>query len=289
MKTRAKTNSSFSRPIGSTDSHTRIISVPKTKIKLDKPVVILGFTDNGYVGSICINHIVEKLTMHQIASVESDYVMPAALFIGKKFRHPFRIYANNAGKVCAAICEVPILLRGAPSLTNAIIDWVNDLRSTEVIVIGGIASGNFSPTLLHERKALLLQNTSSGNDSFSAEQSLQSKAPTPQVDGKNMVVPDSAIVPGLPGSLLSSCATRGITCSAIMVPSLGDVPDPEGAAIVLESLNEIVPEVAIDTSPLRIEGEAIKKRLDEFVKMHQRQMAEYEQATSRPGAEGIYR
>jgi uncharacterized protein len=291
MKTRARANPAVEQPIGNPNNHTRIISIPKSKIELSRPVIILGFPDNGYVGSICINHIVEQLAMHQIASVESDYVMPAALFIGKKFRHPFRIYANDKGRVCAMICEVPILLRGASSLTNAIVDWTDNVKSTQVIVLGGITAGNFSPFLLHERKALLLQNIpAEKNDNGVSDGNLsQSKAPPHQKGITNMVVPDSAIVPGLPGSLLSSCATRGIPCSAIMVPSLGDVPDPEGAAIVLESLNEIIPEMAIDASTLRVEGEAIKKRLEEFVKMHQRQIAEYEQATSRPSAEGIYK
>lgn len=289
MKRRAKAMASDYGPVGNTSRHTRIIPIPKTKIKLDKPLIIVGFPDNGFVGSICISYIVEKLAMHQIASVESDYVMPAALFIGRKFRHPFRIYANNSGKVCAIICEVPVMMGGVTSLTNVVLDWASDLFSPGLIVVGSIVGGNFSPSFHDGRKALLLQNILSEDDPVFSEQPLQSEKLALREDEERMAVPESAIVPGLAGSLLSSCATKGISCSAILVPSLGDIPDPEGAAIVLDSLNEIFPELAIDTSTLRKQGEAIKKRLDEFAKMHQRQIREYEEATRRPSAEGIYK
>lgn len=282
------------------DAHTRILPVKRDQIKLDKPILIVGFPDNGMVGSICINYIIEQLAMHQIAFVESEYVMPAALFIGKKFRHPFRIYANDKGNVCAMICEVPVILRGAPSITNEVINWASNSQSKQVMVIGGIAPSNFSPSFLVDRKALLLQNSllqENGQMPHSNEVSSDSE----DDDNNNnnnlaqnriskMVIPDSAIVPGLTGSLLSSCATRNIACTAIMVPILGDVPDPEGAAVVLEGLNEIVPTIAIDTSELRREAEEIKKRLDEFMKMQQRHMSQYGQAaTDRPAVEGIYK
>jgi uncharacterized protein len=283
----------------SIDTRTRILPVARTQINLDEPILIVGFPDNGMIGSIRINYMIEQLAMHQITFVESEYVMPAALFIGKKFRHPFRIYANDKGNICAMICEVPVILRGVPSITNAIINWANNSQSRQVTVVGGIAPSNFSPSFLLDRKALLLQNTAlpQENGSIASANELASgsendKNNNNQAQNKNskILIPDSAIVPGLTGSLLSSCATRDISCTAIMVPTLGDVPDPEGAALVLEALDEIVPTIAMDTSELRREAEEIKKRLEEFMKMHQRHMLEYEQAAAdRPAVEGIYK
>jgi len=286
------------------DTHTKIVPNADAKIKLDKPVLITGFPDVGMVGSISINHIIEQLAMHQIAFVESKYVMPAALFIGKKFRHPFRIYANDKGNVCVMICEVPIMLSGVQAITNTIINWANNSQSAQVIVVGGIAPSNFTPPFLLDRKALLLQNTlgdsrqseevvSSGIDSLKLEKQTEQNDIN-NISAKKMMVPDSALLSGLAGSLLSSCSTRQISCTAVMVPTLGDAPDPEGAVIVLEALNEIIPkENAIDTSGIRKDVEEIKKRLTEYMKMHQRHLAEYELATTggRPAAsmENIYK
>lgn len=285
MKVKAKPSNERSSDTVA-DRYTKITRVSNSKIKPDKPILIIGISDNGLVGSICLNHIITQLAMHQIASIESQHVVPAALFISKKFRHPFRIYSTSTGRICAIICELPILLRGILSIANLIIDWATNYKSNEVIVVGGIAPGNFSPSQPTERKAILLRNLSAVDDVPSSESSLSEKMM--QHDKGQLVVPESAFIPGLPGSLLSSCAARGISCTAIMVPSYV-IPDPEGAAMVLEALRAIVPEIAVDTSELRSEAETIKKHLEEYMKMHVQHAKEYEQAMGRSSADEMYK
>jgi predicted ATP-grasp superfamily ATP-dependent carboligase len=65
-----------------------------------------------------------------------------------------------------------------------------------------------------------------------------------------------------------------------MVPSVLSSPDPEGAAILLEALAKIPFNISIDTSRLRKDAETVKKHLNEFMKMSQRQLMGQEQATS---------
>ena len=263
------------------DGYTKILPNLTNSILLDRPVLIVGFPDNGMIGSVSINHIIEQLGMHQIASIESQYVMPAAIFIGKKFRHPFRIYGNNSGTICALICEVPVISRGTSSIISTIIDWSTNAGISEIIVLGGILPSNFSPPYLIERRPLILQNSDRGDLGL---------APTSQdATGDEQVVPDDAIIIGLAGSLLSACASRGLRCTALMIPTISEAPDPEGAVIVLEALGKIRPEIKIDTSSLRQKVEMIKKHLEEFLKMHQPHMKEYEHTSSRPEIERIYK
>jgi predicted ATP-grasp superfamily ATP-dependent carboligase len=215
------------------------------------------------IGSVTINHIIEQLEMHQIAHIESQYVMPAAIFIGKRFRHAFRIYANNSGKLCA----------------NTIADWSASAGVSEIIVLGGILPANFSPPYLLERKAMLLRN----------ELAEKSSGQSPTLgDGHGFAVPDDAIIVGLSGALLTACAARGLGCTALMIPTMSESPDPEGAAIVLEALPKIVPGLKIDTSTIRQKVEMIKAHLQEFLRMHQQQMQDYERTASRE-TERIYK
>lgn len=255
------------------DGYTRILPVTTRKILLDRPVLVAGFPDSGMIGSVSVNHIIEQLKMHQIASIESQHVMPAAIFIGKRFRHPFRVYANDSGTVCTLICEVPVSARGISSIINTIFDWSANAGVREIIVVGGILPTNFSPPYLVERKPLILQNEVAENKH--AEQA-------------EMVVPDDAVIVGLAGSLLSLCAARDLKCTALMIPTMSEAPDPEGAAIVLEALAKIDPNLKIDTTYLRQKVETIKKHLEEFLKMHHQQMQEYGRASSRE-AERIYK
>jgi uncharacterized protein len=202
--------------------------------------------------------------------------MPAAIFIGKRFRHAFRIYANDSGKICALICEVPVIARGTYSIINTIADWSSNAGVDEIIVLGGILPTNFSPPYLLERKAMLLRN----------ELAEKPSGQTSTVDG--FAVPDDAVIVGLSGALLTACAARGLKCTALMIPTMSEAPDPEGAAIVLETLPKILPGLKIDTSAIRQKVEMIKKHLQEFLKMHQQQMQDYERSTSRE-TERIYK
>jgi predicted ATP-grasp superfamily ATP-dependent carboligase len=96
-----------------------------------------------------------------------------------------------------------------------------------------------------------------------------------------MAVPDYAVIVGLAGYLLSACAARGLRCTPLMIPTISESPDPEGAAIVVEALSKILPGLKIDTSSLRQKVEIIKKHLEEFFKIREQQMKDYERAASR--------
>lgn len=259
------------------DGETKVLPIPGARILLDRPVLIAGFPDNGMIGSICTNHIIEQLRMHQIASIESQYIMPGAIFIGKRFRYPFRIYSNESGSLCVLICEVPVLAKGVTSLVNTAVEWSIKAGVQEIVTLGGILPSNFSPPYLLERKPLILQN-----DGTQLIKNLEEKP------GVEMVVPDDAVIIGITGATLSRSAARGLKCTALMIPTIADGPDPEGAAILLESLAATSLKLKIDTSALRQKVEEIKQHLQEFLRMHKQQMQQYEQAASRE-AERIYK
>jgi uncharacterized protein len=250
-----------------------VTPIGSSKIKLNSPVVLAGFPDNGMVGSICINHVIEQMEMHQIAFVDSEYIMASALFVGKKLRHPFRIYANHKGTVCAVMCEVPVLARGVRSIVRSLIDWLSGADAGEVTVLGGIAPSNISPANLSQRSVFLLQNV----DGEAEEKYSQAR------------VPATAFVVGIGGALLSSCVTSGIKCRGMFVPSLGEVPDPGAAAILLEALAPIVPAAKVDTGQLKTDAETIKRHLEELLKMQQKMVQEYEKREVRPDTERIYK
>jgi uncharacterized protein len=261
------------------DGYTKVLPVTTSNIVLKSPMLLAGFPDSGFIGSVSVNHIIEEQRLHQIAYIESQYVMPAAIFIGKRFRHAFRIYANDAGTICALICEMPVNTRGTYSITNAIVEWCANAGVRGIIVLGGILPANFSPPYLLERKPMLLRNEFAGK----LDDNNRNVVDNPAISG-----PDDAVIVGLAGSLLSVSAIQGLDCSALMVPTIADSADPEGAAIVLEALTKVLPGLKIDTSSIRRKVELIKKQMEDFLRMHQHHKKEYEQSASRE-TERIYK
>jgi uncharacterized protein len=275
-----------------TDGYSKIVPVSSSHITLDNPTLVAGFPDSGMIGAISLNQIIEQLQMHQIASVESRYVMPAAIFIGKKFRHPFRIYANKSGTICALICEVPVLSSGIHSIVEAIVNWSVASKVGKVIVLGGILPSNFNPSQPFERRPLLLTNTRTeeiiANNKLAGDKNNghnHSERNSNNEDGNDV----DAIIAGLPGALLSAYSTYSVKCTALMMPAISESPDPEGAAILLESLAKIDSALKIDVAPIRHEVERLRKRLQEFLKMRERQMREYEHSQARSETETMYK
>ena len=64
----------------------------------------------------------------------------------------------------------------------------------------------------------------------------------------------TTFIGGIAGGLLSACLSYQIPCAAILVPSSSGIPDPEGAAILIESYNSI-----IKNENLKINSTSIKR------------------------------
>ena len=82
------------------------------KILLKSPIVIAGFVGPGLAGPLAVGYIIEKLNMQEIGYLHSKYLPPSTVFIQGRLRHPFRVYSNKKGNICAIICEVTLRADG---------------------------------------------------------------------------------------------------------------------------------------------------------------------------------
>ena len=95
--------------------------------KLDYPILIAGFSGPEMVRYISANYIVEQMHMRQISYVESEFIMPAVIYIDGNLRHSFRIYANDVGNVCVLVCEIPVKSVGIYSVLNIVVKWAQNV------------------------------------------------------------------------------------------------------------------------------------------------------------------
>jgi uncharacterized protein len=77
----------------------------------------------------------------------------------------------------------------------------------------------------------------------------------------------TSFIGGIAGGLLSSCLSHNISCSLIYVPTQIGIPDPDGAAITIELLENTIRNnnFKIDTKELRKEGQFIKDKLSSLI------------------------
>ncbi len=252
------------------------------KLQNSQSVLIAGFPGPGLVGSISTSYIIDKLNMRQIACVESQYISPGVIFIDGKLRHPFRLYANEAGNVCVLVCEAPLMINGIHSVLDTVMDWAIKNTIQEVLVLDGVPVQGIPRS---DRHTTILQSTEMENN-ITKDKSNEKEGNISISDNKghiqsnfnNSAIEESlkkytTFIGGIAGGLLSACLSNQIPCAAILVPSSSGIPDPEGAALLIESYNSIIKDenLKIDTTQLKEQGQILKRQLEQIIQAEQEQ------------------
>ena len=251
-------------------------------LQKNKSILIAGFPGPGLVGSISTSYIIDKLNMHQIACVESEYISPGVIYVDGKLRHPFRLYANKEGNVCVLVCEAPIMINGIHSVLNTVMDWAMKNAIQEVLVLDGISVQGIprsdrqpiilGSTEMDENIKDIVKHSNDNNDVFS-DKIPQSPSNFNENAIENSNKKYTTFIGGIAGGLLSACLSYQIPCAAILVPSSSGIPDPEGASILIESYNSIIKndDLKINPDQLREQGQLLKKQLEQIIKAEQEQ------------------
>ena len=248
-----------------------LAKVVQGKKKLNSPILIAGFPGAGLVGSISTSYIINKLHMNQIACVESEFIVPGVIYTEGKLRHPFRLYSNKEGNICVLVCEAPIMVEGMYSVLDTFVKWALNNKVNEVMVLDGIAveglpDSKRMPIILSSdgRKAdaanLILDDNNS-SDVTNIEEGEKKD------DNSHSIYPSTAFIGGIAGGILSSCLSNGIASKALLISAARRIPDPEGAAIIIESLSKITnnESLKIDTQQLREQGANLKMRMEKII------------------------
>ena len=82
-------------------SDDQVFEIKKTVLK--SPIVFAGFVGAGLVGPLSVGYMIDKLKMKEIAYLRSKHLPPSTVFMQGRLRHPFRLYSNNDGTICACL------------------------------------------------------------------------------------------------------------------------------------------------------------------------------------------
>ena len=269
-----------------------LAKVVQRKKKLNSPTLIAGFPGAGLVGSISTSYIINKLHMNQIACVESEFIVPGVIYAEGKLRHPFRLYSNERGDVCVLVCEAPIIIQGMYSVLDTVMKWALNNKVKEVIVLDGIAVEGLPDP---KRTPIMLSSDGTKADAANLIQDNNKINITNRGEEKkgdqDAIYQTTAFIGGISGGLLSSCLSNGIASKALIISAARGIPDPEGAAILIESLAEVIDKenLIIDTQQLRQQGASLKKRMEKIIQsfVEQQQQQQQQGQSPAPSREGV--
>ena len=218
------------------------------KILLKSPIIIAGFVGPGLAGPLAVGYIIEKLNMQEIGYLHSKYLPPSTVFIQGRLRHPFRVYSNKKGNICAIICEVTLRADGLYNIASILLDWAQTKGCKELVILDGVASEE------HD------------NQTFCAAEEDLCRI----MQDKQISMISQGFITGIPGSILNECIIRKIRAITLLVKASNTKPDPLAAATLIDSLCRVYG-FAVDTSELRQQREKIGsdfKELSEKYKEH---------------------
>ncbi len=248
-----------------------VATVVQANKKLRSPILIAGFPGAGLIGSISTSYMINKLNMSQIACVDSEFIVPGVIYAQGKLRHPFRLYSNQEGDVCILVCEAPIMIHGMHSVLDTVMKWAVDKVVKEVIVMDGIPTDGLPDA---KRTPIMLSSDGTKADAANLIDDMTSieknTAHDNDYDGYYM---STAFIGGMAGGILSSCLSNGIASKALLIPAPRGIPDPEGAALLIEELSKITNSelLKIDTQQLRKQGVSLKSRMEKIMQSYAEQ------------------
>ena len=211
------------------------------KNKLKNPTIFVGFVGAGLVGTIAIDHMINELGMKEVGFLRSKHLPPSTVFMQGRLRHPFRIYSNDNGSICAIICEIIISKDGIYNIAMAILDWAEKKGSNEIIVLDGVADKK------HD-----------GNAFFAAEVDL-----CRVMEENDIKMIPQGFITGISGGILNECLIRKIRGITLLVKANGATPDPVAAATIIEAVNRVY-ETEINTKNLKKQKKQMSVDLKEL-------------------------
>ena len=211
------------------------------EIELKNPVIFAGFVGAGLVGTISVDYIINKLDMEEIGFLRSKHLPPSTVFMQGRLRHPFRLYANKDGSICAIICEIIINREGLYTIASSILDWAEKHGSNEIVILDGVASNK------HDKKAFC-----------AAEVDL---CRVMEDHGVKMI--PQGFITGISGGILNECLIRKIQGVTLLVKADETMPDILAAVTLIEALNKIYG-LDVDTKELKKQKNQIGDELKEL-------------------------
>ncbi|MGB9635758.1 MAG: proteasome assembly chaperone family protein [Thermoplasmata archaeon] len=229
--------------------------VENKKIKCENAVFIEALPSVGLIGSIVGNFLVDSFKLEKIATIVSDYFPPVAIVRNSVPMHPVRIYGND--KILVFLSEfVP-----EPFLTKEISDLILELAKARkcsmiispegVVYNGAQGEGGIYGVGSTERMRKLLAE-------------------------HNISMLRDGIISGISGTLLADGELSGIDVLCLLAESNPSMPDARAAIKIVKTIDKLLPDIEIDTTPLEAQAAMFEEMFKASVEKAKASLAKHE-------------
>ncbi|MCL2712156.1 MAG: PAC2 family protein [Methanomassiliicoccaceae archaeon] len=219
--------------------------------KWNNAAAVIGFPSIGLASSIAANFLARTLELDVIGGISSPEFPPYAVVQNGIPLPPVRMYAGdrkcdvggglNCDGLIVVTSEFLPKIEQHHQLSITFLDWFRKNNVNTVICLEGIPQ--FEPD---EQKILGVGSTDAARD---------------MMEKYSIEKLEDSLVRGTSGVMLYEGTMRNMNVLSILAPARADMPDPRGAAKLMEPLSKMLPELKIDLEPLYKEAEEAERRM----------------------------
>ena len=251
-------------------------------------VLISAFPSAGLATTVAAHYMIRALSLPRIGRFESPELSPIAVVQGGLVNPTIRVYGRpDLGLV---LSEFPPSPSQANAIARAILDAGLRHKARMIVGLEGVVP---HPPGYDEEEGEEGESAVPGEQSseqvwvaYSRKEPGIVKAFAPS---KARLL-DDGVIGGVSGALLVQGIGKTIPVAVLLVSARAEegLPDHRAGAALIETLDRLLPEVNIDTGPLRAQAEQIEKAIRAVMKSQQgsQPASEPSRAPTTPGMYG---
>lgn len=241
--------------------------------------ILSSFPTAGLAATIAAHYVISTLSLPRVGILDSPEAPPVAIVQSGSVQPPVRVHGR--ADLGVVLSEFPPNLTAVPTLAAGILEGAERRRAKALICLEGVV-----PHPIEE----------DGDDSDPSEPSVWYVASRADEGFRQSIERSGArplgegVIGGVSGSLLVGGLRRELPVLVLLVRAResSGFPDNRAGAALIETLDKILPQLKIDTGPLRSQAETIERALRAVMKGRNAHGAPAKSDPPEPGSSSMY-
>jgi uncharacterized protein len=256
---------------GASSEELRILETRTESLK--GAMMVVGFPTHGLVGSVAASYLVHTLDMSPVAYAMSELLPPTVIMEEGIVSAPIRIYASKTvcgpdrrcDQLVVALSDIQPSAELLNQLSRSLLDWAEEKGIQLVVAVEGQPLED--ETTMADARVVAMTNRAAAD--------LLEKYHFERANG---------VITGFSGGLMLAAIGRTLPVVCLVAQAHKEYPDARAAAKVIESVNPLVPMLALDTKPLRDKARQIEAEVRKSLATQRQSLSNLRQAeTEGPG------
>jgi len=231
-------------------------------------VVISAFPSAGLATIVAAHYAIRALKLPRVGRFDSPDLSPIAIVQGGEVNPMVRAYGRP--DLALVLSEFPPTPSQANSLAKTILENAERHRARMIVALEGVVphpEGDEEAEIDATASAAVAPETDSGTSDVGEQVWVAFSRKDPAVlkafEPTKVRVLEDGVIGGVSGGLLVQGISRSIPVAVLLVSArvAGGLPDHRAGALLIETLDRLLPEIKIDTGPLRAQAQQIEKAL----------------------------